>query len=265
MAAPKNLLAGVRVLVTRPHQQAEPLARLLEEAGASAVRFPVVEILDPEDSTALIAIIHRLAQFDIAIFISPNAVNKACNLIRQHLGDVPPTVKIACIGRASAKALQHFGIEHPLTPAGRFNSEALLALPELQHVAGQHIVIFRGDGGRELLGNTLVERGASVTYAECYRRARPNTDVTPLLRQWAHGAIDIVTITSVAGLRNLFDMVGKLGQQWLVKTPVVVLSAEQAAACRELGFKTQPIVAREASDEAILEAIYTWRAQQVSL
>src|SRR5690606_3042642 len=116
-----------------------------------------------------------------------------------------------------------------------------------------------------LLGNTLRERGAEVEYAECYRRVRPSVDPTPLLRQWARGEIDIVTVTSVQALRNLYDLVGKAGRSWLVRTPIVVLAESHAKACRELGFKHAPIVAREASDEAILEAIQAWRAAGNSL
>ena len=85
------------------------------------------------------------------------------------------------------------------------------------------------------------------------------------MRRWARGDIDIVSVTSTQALRNLYDLVGKLGQQWLVKTPIVVVSERTAAACRELGFKTKPLVAAQASDEAIVETIKTWRAAQKSL
>jgi uroporphyrinogen-III synthase len=256
-------LHGLRVLVTRPAHQAEPLAQLIEAAGGEAVRFPVVEILDTADSAALHRILDRLSSFDIAVFISPNAVNKAMNLIQGRAG-LPPHLQLACVGRGSAKALKHFGREADIVPDGRFDSEALLARDEFQQVGGKKIVIFRGDGGREVLGDTLKARGAEVEYAECYRRAKPHTDTTPLLRRWARGEIDLVTITSVDGLRNLFDLVGKLGQQWLIKTPVLVVSERMANVCRELGFKTEPIVA-EPSDEGIVAAARAWRRTQNSL
>ncbi|BAU47082.1 uroporphyrinogen III synthase [Sulfurifustis variabilis] len=253
-------LAGTGVLVTRPAHQADRLVRLIEEAGGRAIRFPVIEIAEPIDNALLLAIVDRLERFDLAIFISPNAVEKAMNLVRARRRGWPENVTVACVGRGSARALRHFGMEHAITPAGRFDSEALLAEPALADIHGKRIVIFRGDGGRELLGNTLRERGADVEYAECYRRVRPAVDPTPLLRRWARGEIDIVTVTSVDALRNLYDMVGKAGRSWLVRTPLVVLAESHAEACRELGFKHAPIVAREASDEAILEAIQAWRA-----
>lgn len=257
-------LTGVRVLVTRPAHQADGLAQLIEAAGGEAIRFPVVEILEPEDSSALLRTIDRLDEFDMAIFISPNAVNKALNLIlaRRRL---PPHLALACVGRGSAKELRHFGFENVIVPGGRFDSEALLALPALTEVRGKKIVIFRGDGGREVLGNTLTARGAQVEYAECYRRAKPTADSTLLMRRWARGDIDAVVVTSVAGLRNLFDIVGKLGQQWLIKTPTVVVSERMAEVCRELGYKQAPLIADEASDEGILRALEAWRRAQKTL
>ena len=263
-ASPGHALKGVRVLVTRPRDQAEHLARLIEQQGGEAIRFPVIEIAEPEDTKVLHAVIGRLDQFDLAIFISPNAVNRAMNLIRAR-GGLPAALRVACVGRGSARELKLFGIENITVPQGRFDSEALLDLPELQQVKGKRIVIFRGEGGRELLGDTLKARGADIEYAECYRRTRPNADITPLLQRWARGEIDIVSLTSVDGLRNLFDMLGPAGQPRLARTPVIVVSTRMAEVCRELGFKTEPLVAAQASDEAVLEAIKTWRGTQKTL
>jgi uroporphyrinogen-III synthase len=257
-------LAGVRVLVTRPREQAENLARLIEARGGEAIRFPVIEIAEPRDPRALLAVIDRLKDFALAIFISPNAVKRAMNLIRAR-GGLPSGLRVACVGRGSARELQHFGVDKVIVPPDRFDSEALLELPELQQVAGKRIVIFRGDGGRELLGDTLRARGAEIEYAECYRRLRPDTDATPLRHRWARGEIDIVSVTSVDGLRNLFNMLGKDGQPWLIRTPIVVVSERMAQVCRELGFTTGPRLAATAGDEAILEAIQTWRDGQNTL
>ncbi len=261
-ASIKRPLAGVGVLVTRPRDQAEPLCRLIEEAGGRPVRFPALEIAPPQDMEALDRLIERLETFDLAIFISPNAVKWAMNRVRLRRGTLPPRLTVACVGRGSACALKHFGISDPLVPSGRFDSEALLALPAFQAMAGKRVVILRGDSGRELLGETFKARGAEVEYAECYRRVKPAADVGGLLKRWARGEIDVVTLTSVEALRNLCDMLGEPGAQWLTKTPAVVVSGRIAAACGELGFKHPPVVAARASDEAIVEALKAWRAAQ---
>lgn len=252
-------LAGVGVLVTRPAGQAEHLARLIEAAGGNAIHFPAIAIAPPADPTALVALLDRLSEFDLAIFISPNAVEQALQQLRKRGQALPAPLRVACIGSGSAAALKAHGID-ALAPAERFDSEGLLALPALQQVAGRRVVIFRGEGGRELLGDTLRAREALVEYGECYRRVCPTADPTPLLRRWADGDIDVVSLTSVTALNNLYEMLGATGRQPLRATPAAVLSEAQAAACRKLGFVHAPLVARQATDEALVQAIVSWSA-----
>lgn len=234
VSASGGALAGRSIVVTRPAAQARQLAGLIRKAGGIPVLFPVLEILDSGDLRSLHALIDRLEEFDLAIFISPSAVNKAMNLIAARR-KLPPGLRIAAIGRGSARELKHFGVGEVIAPARKFDSEALLEMPELVEVSGKHVVIFRGDGGRELLGDTLVARGAVLEYAECYRRGKPNSNAAPLLKAWARDELHAIVVTSSEGLRNLFDMVGKLGQSWLRKTPLFVTHARIAATARELG------------------------------
>jgi len=225
---------------------------MIRAAGGAAILFPVLEIRDVEDLKPLLEIIARLDEFDLAIFISPNAVNKAMNLITAH-GALPPALLCAAIGRGGVKELARFGVTNAIAPSRRFDSEALLELPELQGVNGKRIVIFRGDGGRELLGDTLKMRGAAVEYAECYRRGRPNLDAAPLLKAWARNELDAVTVTSSEGLRNLYEMIGALGRQWLRKTAVFVPHPRIADIARELGLTR--VIVTEPADEGLMSAL----------
>jgi len=225
---------------------------MIHGAGGEAILFPVLEIHDVEDLKPLLAVVARLDEFDLAVFISPNAVNKAMNLITAHRA-LPPGLQCAAIGRGGVKELARFGVTNAIAPARRFDSEALLELPELQEMRGKRIVIFRGDGGRELLGDTLKARGAGVEYAECYRRGTPNLDAAPLLKAWARNELDAVTVTSSEGLRNLYEMIGALGRQWLRKTPVFVPHPRIAEVARELGLTR--VIVTEPADEGLMDAL----------
>lgn len=258
MPARERPLAGVGVLVTRPAAQADGLARLIEDAGGEAIRFPTIEIVPPADLTALLALLDRLAAFDLAVFVSRNAVEQTLSLLAQRRQSLPTGLQIACVGAASAAALRQFGVGDVLVPADRFDSEGLLALPALRQVHGRRVVIFRGDRGRELLADTLRARGAVVEYASCYRTQRPPTDSTALIARWARGEVHIVSLTSSDGARNLYDMLGANGRQWLLATPAVVLSARQAATCGELGFRQPALVAATAADSAIVRTLCDW-------
>ena len=251
-------LTNLRVLVTRPSHQAEHLANLIEAQGGRAVPIPTIEILPPNDPAALATCVNRLHEFDMAIFISANAVNKGMEVITACHGSFPDNVTVACVGLGSARELRRFKIP-AIVPTTRFDSEGLLALAELQQVRNQTIVIFRGEGGRELLGRTLTERGAHIEYAECYRRVKPSRVSTALLQSWESAKIGIVTATSIDGLRNLVELVGERQRKALTNTPIVVISQRMADLSHELGFEADILVATQASDEAIVEAIKMWR------
>ncbi len=175
-------LANRGIVVTRPAHQAAPFAELIRAAGGRAILFPVIEIAAIDDTRALHELIDRLDRFDRAIFVSPNAVYQAMTLIKARRA-LPAQLTYAAVGRASVRELGKFGVTGVVAPA-RFDSEALLALPQFADVAGQRVVIFRGVGGRDLLGEALAARGARVEYAECYRRVRPRADPSPLLEAW---------------------------------------------------------------------------------
>lgn len=227
-------LQGRNIVITRPAGQMAHLADALIGLGAKPILFPVLAIFDVADPSALQDMAIRLDQFDLACFVSPNAVEKSLSAILARRS-WPARLRVATVGKSSEMALAKFGITDVVAPQGRFDSEALLDLPELQDMNGKRVVIFRGDGGRELLGETLKQRGAQIEYIACYRRDRPEIDPAPLLKLWADNQLDAVTVTSSEGLRNLVDMVGKLGQTWLKKTPLFVPHQRIAGLARALG------------------------------
>lgn len=247
-------LAGRTILVTRPAAQAGALAEAISASGGNPVVFPVLEISDVVDLQPLLHASDRLDEFDFAVFISANAVNKALNVILARRA-WPARLRAVTVGKSSERELARFGIGQVISPSGRFDSEALLALPELAsaEVAGKRFVIFRGDGGRELLGDALVARGATIEYVECYRRGKPNLDTAPLMKLWARGELDAITLTSSEGLRNLFDMVGTLGQAWLRKSLVFVPHERIAEAARCLGL--EQVVMTAPGDEGLLSGL----------
>lgn len=252
MESPILPLAGRGIVITRPVDQAQALATLLSRNGARPIVVPAIEIQDLEDSSALNAAIDALDGYDLAIFISPNAAAKGCEAIRARR-NMPSRLRVAAVGGGTAAALKALGVRAVISPHEGADSESLLRVPELQNVAGARIVIFRGVGGRELLRETLIARGAQVDYAECYRRVRPEIDVASLLQSWNAGDIDAVVVTSSESLRNLHDLLGPGGRARLAATPVFVSHARIAETARELGM--QDVVIAAPADEGVMSAL----------
>ena len=256
-AAAAQDLAGRGIVITRPREQAQALTALVKAAAGRPIAFPALEIVDAAESRELRTLIDRLDTYHLAVFVSPTAASRGLNMVRRRRA-WPPGLKAAAVGKGSARELERLGVQDVLVPHAGADSEALLALPELADMRGRAVIIFRGAGGRELLGTTLRARGATVDYAECYRRTRPQSDVQALLRAWTLGEIHAVTVTSGEALRNLFDMLGTLGRHWLRKTPLFVAHERIAEAARELGIDA--IVVAGASDEAMLHALFRYFA-----
>lgn len=247
-------LAGRGIVVTRPQQQSAALACMIAAAGGRALLFPVTEIRDTDRLAEFDAVIDRLDQYRIAIFISPNAAERALRRILARRS-WPPTLAAAAIGPGGAAALAAQGIADVTVPARRFDSEGLLGTPLLQSVAGRPVVIFRGNGGREFLAEALRERGATVDLVESYRRERPQADAAPLLAAWSRGEVDAVTVTSSEGLRNLFAMLGAAGEAALRRTPMFVPHPRIAAVARELGCAR--VFECDAGDSGLIAALET--------
>jgi uroporphyrinogen-III synthase len=251
-ASSTHALAGRGIVITRPAEQADPLAQLIREQGGRSILFPVIVIRDVADETRLSALIERLETFDVAIFISPNAASRGIRAVRARR-DLPDTLSMIAIGGGTARELQRQGVASVTVPPGRFDSESLLKLPQLQTVDGLHVVIFRGEGGRAVLGDTLVARGAIVEYAECYKRDRPEIDPRSLIEAWSRGEVDAIVVTSSEGLRNLHALLGDAGQRHLARTTIFVPHPRIASTARDLGLDS--IVVSEPGEAGLVRAI----------
>ncbi len=166
-------LAGLTVVVTRPRAQAKASATWFESFGARAISFPVLEI-EPLPDVIIDEHFSRrdLSEAHAIIFVSANAAEHGVLAIESR-GGFPAGAVIFAIGNATAAKLQNQGLANIQSPQHGNDSEALLALPQLQNVQGQKIVIVRGiseSGGRTHLKQTLKTRGASVSMLECYVR-----------------------------------------------------------------------------------------------
>ncbi|MFM9912671.1 MAG: uroporphyrinogen-III synthase [Methylophilaceae bacterium] len=245
-------LANLGIVITRPWQQAEGLASLIKRAGGHPILFPLLEIVALEDYSVFDQTVAKLDGYDWAIFISSNAVQQGMTRLLATR-DLPKNGRFAAIGPSTAAELAKYGVTDVLTPHNRFDSESLLALPQMQDVAGRRIMIFRGVGGREVLANTLKDRGAEVTLAECYRRINPSQDASPLKDLWQSGRLHAIVITSSEGLRSLIAL---NAGAWLYTVPVFVNHPRIAEAA--IAEFLQAVLTNSSNDEELLVAIEQW-------
>ena len=194
------------VVVTRPAGQSRQLTEALQGAGLDVLSFPLLAISPAADDAPLRAALARLETFALVVFVSPNAIAFALDALAGVQGAAvarwPVQVPVAVVGPASVTALAERGIAAPayrvIAPAGanasaaghddtvpdaealRFDSEALWAQLDAAALAGKPVLIIRGNGGRDWLGDRLREAGAQVEAVEAYQRTLPE----PTAMQW---------------------------------------------------------------------------------
>jgi uroporphyrinogen-III synthase len=242
-------LAGKAVLIARPRRQAQALAERIRAAGGEALVFPVLEIEPVAPDAQARAVLSTLGAAHLAVFISANAVEHGLRLVRAA-GGWPATLTAVAVGAATASALRAQGVDRVLVPEHGADSEALLALPEMQSVGGQRIVIFRGVGGRELLADTLRSRGAQVAYVQCYRRGKPALDVSPVTERLRTRTLHAVVAASGEALANLVEL---LPDPALLELPLCIAHPNVARTAHDLGFRR--VQAATGGEAGLLDAL----------
>lgn len=250
---PPGPLAGVGVLVTRPARQAAGLVAQLAALGARPLVFPAIVILPPADTAALERVHAALDRYDIAVFVSANAVEYGV----PAAGRWPARLRAFAPGPGTAAALAAAGVHGATIPATTFDSEGLLALPDLAQPAGKRVVIFRGDGGRELLGDTLKARGATVDYVGCYRRAAPQSGAGGLVETLREGRLHASTFTSSEGLDNLVALLDAEALRRFKAIPAFVPHPRIAERAQALGFHA---IATGGADAGLVAGLLEWFA-----
>lgn len=235
----------MRILNTRPADQARPLTLAIEAAGGIVIEFPTL-VIDPTPTTWLTTLTAQLNLTGVnsnlpsitqALFISSNAVRYFFTALRQANLTWPSSIIVTAIGSGTAQTLQSFGIKVDWVPTIS-DSEHVLALTHLHDINHQIILLVKGVGGRELIQNSLCERGAQLHIATVYRRILPNHTEMDLNSLWRNDAVDIILFTSHQAMQHLFTLLGKQASSWIRAKPCLVISPRLAKAASALGIQT---------------------------
>lgn len=246
-------LQGLRVWVTRPEHQAEPLCKLIEAQGGKTVRLPLLSIKPPQDPAAARRLLARAGDFDWVIFTSINAVQGS---VAQAPAAARWPAKRVCIGAGTSRALDAAGLGKGLAPDGGSSSEDVLALPPLQNMRGQRVLIVKGEGGRDLLPRVLGNRGALVEQVEVYRRVP--AEIKPRQLETLVSDIDAIIVTSGEALEHLAGLASQRSAVFAAQ--LVVPSRRVVQLAQDLGFICTPLIPAHISDQDILETLHDWHA-----
>lgn len=252
----------LEVLTTRPGSRGAVLDAMLSEAGCEVecLKLMALEAL-PLEPAARQAIID-VDLYRGVIVISPQAAGYLADCLEEWWPQLPEGVSFYAVGAATAEVLHsRLGVpvrvppratrgEHAErdAPVGT-TSEALLSLPSLRALAGQRWLLVAGEGGRPLLEETLVVRGAQVTRLALYRRL-PLALSPQQAGRLAAGAYDAMVVTS----NELLETVMASVTPQALHQPLIVSSHRLATLAHAHGFE-RVTVAEDASPGALTQAV----------
>jgi uroporphyrinogen-III synthase len=239
-------------LITRPAGKADHLLEALDDSGVPYLYQPVI-------TTQMVQLkakdLRLLKQADLLVFVSLSAVHA----LEQQLDPSELSAPLLAVGETTAAALTRWTGRSVLVPQDQ-RSEGLLGLPELQDVAGLQVVVVRGNAGRELIKQSLSQRGALVRYVQSYSRIPLPLDGAMLCQQWRQQGIRCVVATSNEILQRIFDLVPVAEHSWLCQLGWILVSPRARDSALTLGIAAPRIqLAQSANDNALLEAIQQFK------
>ncbi len=207
----------VTVVVTRPGTAGQALAVALQHDGQPALWLPAFEFGPAPDESQARAVLARLADFDLAVFVSPQAARATAALMSQPW---PARTAIAAVGAGTRSAVLDSvpgaSATTVLAPSGDeesggSGSESLWPLLQAMQPAPRRVLLLRAERGRDWLGERLQQAGATVTPLAVYSRQAhvPSADTRARLAAAAAGGLACV-ITSSDAVDALSDMLGGL-------------------------------------------------------
>ncbi len=247
-------LFGKGVVITRPEKQADDLAKLLIKEGANPIHFPTIKIVPPPSWRKLDAAIKKLEDYDWLIFTSANGVAYFFERLLAKKKDIRDlkSIKICCIGPATAQQVANKGIKVDLVPE-KYISEGILKSFSKKNVKGEKFLLVRAAEARDVLPEGLKKHGASVDVATAYVTVNSEKKKNELEELFEKNQVDVITFTSSSTVSNFIKIMGS-GFKLPKNVKIACIGPVTAVAAQKAGFSVD-IHQEEYTMEGLVRAL----------
>lgn len=260
-------LWGARIVVTRARAQASGLVESIRMAGGEAIEFPSIKIVRSADLSLLHEALSKLAQYGWIVFTSVNGVDIFFEEMSSQGIDIRELrgIKICAIGPATASRLAERGLIVDLIPE-EYRAEGILAALKDSLKPGEHILLPRAEGAREILPAGLREWGVTVDEVETYRAAAVES-IDPVQKdKILSGEADYLTFTSSSTVSNFVKILGADRVKAMNSAVrIACIGPVTAATARDFGFEISLMPAKYTIDALLEVIIEDYRRQQADI
>ncbi len=229
-------LFGLRIAVTRSHQQASRLSAMLEDLGACAIEVPTIRLVDPPDNyRALDEAVTHLSRYSWLVFSSHNGVQRFFARLQQYNLDSRALggLKIAAIGSATARHLEQYGIRADLVPPS-FRSEALAEALVPRLTESDRVLWIRSQKARPILEEALQARRIPYDGVIAYAPVPALENKERLCSLLKAGELDYITLTSASTVTSLLTLL-ESDKDLLDRVSLACIGPVTAEACTRNG------------------------------
>lgn len=245
----------LRVLITRPADQAEESAEQVRAAGGIPLVYPCLRPAPPRDPRPLDEALARLDRFCALALTSANAVEAVAPALR---GASPPLPLIAVVGERTADALRRRGLTADLvgdSDGGALAARLLAALRSRELPRPHRVLLPGAQEARDELRAALEAAGAEPVPVIAYRMIAASADeLRGLVEAVAGGAADLLPFGSPRTVAVALGALGPDAARELRRLRVGAIGQTTAAALREAGVRVDA-VAPQPSFHALLRAL----------
>ena len=212
----------IALISTRPQETNVQLSGDLKNSEIKLLSFPLTEIHPLNNYQIFDGVIKNIKTYQHIIFISTNAVHFFLERVKKLSLQIPKNLIFSSIGPTTKLLLQKKLSVDVHFPIKTFDSEHLLKEKIYNNVEGQKILIIRGEGGRETLKNALEEKGATVTYGECYVRKYVDIDLNQLKNDLVNYHHQFFLFSSTNSAKHFIHQLSKVDSSWLQNIKIIV-------------------------------------------
>ncbi len=268
-------LQGVRVLVGRARHQAGALSAELRKLGAQVLEIPFIEIRQPRSFQPLDSALKNLDSYDWLVLTSVNGVEamwarlerlrlprnrEGHEFTRAAYGEKKNTalaaggIRIAAIGPATQKALEHRGAKVDVVPKEYVAESVVRSLKA--KVKGKRVLLVRAKVARDVIPRELRKAGAHVDVVEAYETVVPASSRAHLRAALNNAGKrpHVVTFTSSSTVKNFAALLDHRKQAPFAATLTASIGPVTSATLREMGFPVD-IAAKEFTIPGLVAAI----------